>query len=146
MPAIAWWPGKIRPATASPALASTLDLFATIVNLAGLDMRSVVRRSITLDSVSLLPIILPQISHTVASGSDTEPAPQPREVMFLYNGCRLAAVRKGAWKAHYHTEPQNGQGGVGSGSIELPAGDHNPPVLCETQLEPPFFCNTTPNL
>jgi arylsulfatase A-like enzyme len=41
MPAIAWWPGQIPPHGATSAMASSLDVFATVVELAGLDLDAV---------------------------------------------------------------------------------------------------------
>jgi arylsulfatase A-like enzyme len=37
-PFIAWWPGRIPPGVVTPAFATEMDLFPTIVKLAGLEM------------------------------------------------------------------------------------------------------------
>ena len=82
-PAIAWWPGKIKPGQVSQALASTMDLFNTCLTLAGVDIPS----DRVMDGVSLVPVLL-------GTG------PGERNVMFFYRGTRLMAVRKGPWKMH----------------------------------------------
>ena len=41
MPAVAWWPGQIPAHGATSAMASSLDVFATVVELAGLDLDAV---------------------------------------------------------------------------------------------------------
>ena len=51
-PAIAWWPGVIPPHTVTTALASTLDIFATFLELGHAQTPAVV-----LDSHSLVPIL-----------------------------------------------------------------------------------------
>ena len=86
----------IPPHTVTTALASTLDIFATFLDLGRAQTPAVV-----LDSHSLVPIL-------------RDPAKErgQREAMFLYGGCQLHAVRLGEWKAHYVTaapmgEPQN---------------------------------------
>jgi arylsulfatase A-like enzyme len=180
MPAIAWWPGHIAPASASTQLASTLDLFATILDLAGLSHEMPTGR--VMDTYSLRPILLPGSTRTLlgSSGSSEEMTDgggggasssgsagalrrrrpvngvssggpqqqqQQREVMFLYNGCTLAAVRKGEWKAHYRTTPPSGNGGIGGGVFYPPPGDHDPPVLYHIPTDPaerfPIIWNAT---
>ena len=86
----------IPPHTVTTALASTLDVFATFLELGRAQTPAVV-----LDSHSLVPIL-------------RDPAKErgQREAMFLYGGCQLHAVRLGEWKAHYVTaapmgKPQN---------------------------------------
>ena len=139
MPAIAWWPGYITPASASTQLASTLDLFATILDLAGLSDAMPSGR--VMDSYSLRSIL--RVPHStkrkairtelpVATHSDSN----VRREMFLYNGCTLAAVRKGDWKAHYRTSAPSGNGGIGAGVYYPPVGDHNPPILYHIPTDP----------
>ena len=86
----------IPPHTVTTALVSTLDVFATFLELGQAQTPAVV-----LDSHSLVPIL-------------RDPAQErgQREAMFLYGGCQLHAVRLGEWKAHYVTaapmgKPQN---------------------------------------
>ena len=99
-PAIAWWPGTIAPGRVSTALASTMDIFPTAVELAGGQMPG----DRAIDGVSLTPVLRGQRE-------------QVRDVMFYYQGTRLLAVRKGQWKAYVaqpsSTAPAQPQAGAG---------------------------------
>jgi len=53
-PAVAWWPGKIRPGTTSDQLAISLDLMPTMLDLAGVPLPE----GHKLDGVSLAPLLL----------------------------------------------------------------------------------------
>ena len=108
-PCIAWWPGKIKPNTTNPALASTMDIFTTCLELAGVP----VPKDRIIDGVNILPTLL---------GTGTS----PRNVMFFYRGTRLMAVRKGPWKAHFITQ---------AGYREKPK-DHDPPLLFNLEYDP----------
>ena len=149
MPAIAWWPGHIAPASASPRLASTLDLFATILDIAGLVDAMPSDR--VMDSYSLRSILqLPPAPRSTTSAGlsvDGHSGNNGRSEMFLYNGCTLAAVRKGEWKAHYRTSAPSGNGGIGEGVYYPPAGFHNPPVIYHIPTDPserfPIIWNAT---
>jgi arylsulfatase A-like enzyme len=79
VPAIAWWPGKIKPGTTDQT-ALTMDLMPTLLELAQVPAP----RGHTLDGVSLAPLLL--------TGA-TLPG---RTVFWDYNG--HAAVRRGPWK------------------------------------------------
>jgi arylsulfatase A len=128
---VVWWPGHIRAASASPALASTLDIYATFLDLAGAmaalcDTWDVCNRWLramvgllhahmptdrVMDSVSLLPLLIDNPQRT--GGFDTlGRTSRRRQEMFLYNGCELAAVRKGPWKAHYSMSAPAGVSGL----------------------------------
>jgi len=108
-PCIAWWPGKIKPNTTNPALASTMDIFATCLEIAGVP----VPKDRIIDGVNLLPALL-------GTG------PDPRNIMFFYRGTRLMAVRKGPWKAHFITQ---------AGYREKPK-EHDPPLLFNLEYDP----------
>lgn len=54
VPALAWWPGKITPGSVSDDLAISLDLFPTILNLAGVDLPE----EHDLDGIDLSPLLL----------------------------------------------------------------------------------------
>lgn len=84
-PAIFWWPEKIKPAVAHNT-ASTLDLFPTIMSIAGIDMP--VDRSY--DGYDLSPTIF-------------ESKSSARENIFYYHGSKVFAVRQGDWKVHFKT-------------------------------------------
>ncbi len=87
-PALAWWPGVIRPGTVVDAVTSTMDLFPTALAMAGLDLPD----DRIIDGRNLLPIL--------SDGSQTK----IRDTYFYYRGTTLYAVRKGPWKAHFVTE------------------------------------------
>ena len=78
-PAIAWWPGHIRPGVTKQT-AISLDVLPTLLDLAGLPAP----RKRPLDGVSLAPLLL-----------RGEPLPA-RRLFWEFN--RQAAVREGPWK------------------------------------------------
>jgi len=108
-PCIAWWPGKIKPNTTNSSLASTMDIFTTCLELAGVP----VPEDRIIDGVNILPALL-------GTG------PSPRNVMFFYRGTKIMAVRKGPWKAHFIT-----QAGYGEEPKE-----HDPPLLFNLEYDP----------
>jgi hypothetical protein len=141
MPAIAWWPGVIRGGATTTALASTLDIYATFLELAGLSAASSSSSSSAtpVDSHSLVPLLLEpaaaggrrQHSHTSSR----------RDAVFLYNGCTLFAVRLASgWKAHYITQPPKGMVGAAVGSCDsthsIEHGHHSPPILYHIPSDP----------
>ncbi|CAM9487350.1 unnamed protein product [Lampetra fluviatilis] len=84
-PAIAWWPGRIHPATVSRQLGTVMDLFVTGLALAGLMPPS----DRQLDGLDLSPALF-----------NNQTIPRP---VFYYRGNELMAVRCGAYKAHLWT-------------------------------------------
>jgi arylsulfatase A len=109
-PCIAWWPGSVPAGTTTQAISSTLDLFPTIVKLAG----GKLPRDRELDGYDISQVLL---------GKD---ARGPRDVMFFYRDASVFAVRKGPWKLHLTT--QTGYGGK-------PA-QHDPPLLFHLERDP----------
>jgi arylsulfatase A-like enzyme len=77
VPAIAWWPGQIKPGSRTDQLSISLDLMPTMLQLAGLP----VEQDRKLDGVSLLPLLL-------------EGTSLGRRQLF-WNG---VAMRDGPWK------------------------------------------------
>ena len=108
-PFLAWWPGTIKPGGVSAELGSTMDIFSTCLELAG----AAAPTDRVIDGVSLLPIL-----QGTGKGK--------RETMFFYRGTRLMAVRKGAYKMHFITQP---------GYREPPV-DHDPPLLFHLDHDP----------
>lgn len=94
VPAIAWWPGRIKPGTVAEGIASTLDLFPTSLRLAGVQLPA----DRIVDGVDLTDLLL-------------KGAPSPRQTMFYYRGTRLYAARSGRWKLHLLTQDGYGQAG-----------------------------------
>lgn len=83
VPAIAWWPGHIRPGVESASTAMTMDLHPTLLDLAGLDVPAA-GEAHALDGVSLRGELL---------GGDA----LAERILFWRNG-DSAAVRWRAWK------------------------------------------------
>jgi arylsulfatase A-like enzyme/predicted esterase len=83
VPCIMRWPSRIPAGRVTDEIVSTLDLFTTIVNLAGADMP--LQQT---DGIDLRPLLLGALD---AKGRDT---------FFFYSGDELHAVRSGNWKLH----------------------------------------------
>lgn len=110
VPAIAWWPGRIKPGLTSE-VAHGMDLFATAVALAG----------------ATLPADLP-VDGTDLSALLLTGRPLPVRPFFYYRGEEIFACRLGPWKAHFAT--QAGFGGK-------PKPDrHDPPLLFHLGRDP----------
>ena len=56
VPAIAWWPGKIKPGTSTDALSITLDVMPTILSVADIEKP----KNRALDGVDLSPVLFQQ--------------------------------------------------------------------------------------
>lgn len=108
-PTVFWWPGTITPGTVME-MGSTLDLLPTLVRLAG----GTPPTDRVLDGMDISPVLL---------GKGTS----PRETMFYYRGTRLYAVRHGAYKAHFITQPA-----YKPGKPE----EHDPPLLYDLEKDP----------
>lgn len=108
-PTIFWWPGKIENRVVMD-MASTMDLFPTICNLAGVQIPN----DRVYDSYDLSPVLL-------------DNAKGERDVIFYYRDTEVFAVRKGPFKAHFKT--QKGFGGP-------EATVHNPPLLYNLEVDP----------
>lgn len=109
-PTIFYWPGKIKPAVVSD-IGSTLDLFATIVTLAG----GAIPSDRQMDSYDLAPTLF----------ADKK---SPRNEMYYYRGQQLFAVRQGAYKAHFITMSEYQQ--------DNNRQEHNPPLLFNLDVDP----------
>ena len=109
-PGIAWWPGKVPAGKVVTDVASTMDLYATIHNLAGVELP----QDRVLDSHDLTPVL---------NGKGTS----TRKTLFYYRGTRLMAARLGPWKAHFITQSAYG----GGKPVE-----HDPPELYHLEHDP----------
>ncbi len=89
VPCIMRWPGKIAAGMTCEGIASSIDLFATLAEIAGAPLPP----DTTLDSISLV--------ETLLKGKPTK-----RDVFAYYRGPNLEAVRKGDWKRHYFRDAQ----------------------------------------
>jgi len=91
VPGIAWWPGKIKPASVCREVACTMDLFTTAAKLGGAKIPA----DREIDGKDITPLLLGE--------SKVE-----REVFCYYRGTQLYAARVGPWKAHFITQPAYG--------------------------------------
>jgi len=110
VPAIAWWPGTIAAGVTSASLATTMDLYATALALAGVDLPS----ERVVDGVDLTPVLRGYREHV-------------RDLVFYYRGTRLFAVRRGSWKLHFITQSAY----VGDQPVM-----HDPPALYNLDQDP----------
>ena len=109
VPGIIWMPGRIQPNVSSVA-ASTLDIFPTVLALAGVACP----KDVVLDGIDLRPLLV----------ESQLPSPRP---LFFYRGDQLFACRWGDWKAHFRT-----QTGYGPSKVET----HEPPLLFHLGRDP----------
>ncbi len=108
-PTIFWWPGKIKPGVVME-MGTTMDLLPTVCKLAN--------------------ITLPD--DRIYDGYDISPVmfgtgPNPRDVVFYYRDTEVFAIRKGAYKAHFITQPE-----YGSSKRTI----HDPPLLYNLNVDP----------
>ncbi len=109
-PGIAWWPGTIKPASVTHELGSTMDLFATCLTLAGVEIPA----DRVIDGRDMTPILK-------GKGKGK------RDSVFYYRGEQLYAMRKGAYKAHFIT-----QGAYDGTKPEK----HEKPLLFNLEVDP----------
>jgi uncharacterized sulfatase len=83
VPFIARWPGKIPTGHVNTAPAVTMDLFATVLKVAGIPAPS----DRTIDGADIMPMLMTD-------------ATSPHEVIFGLQGQQLATVRDAQWKLH----------------------------------------------
>ena len=91
-------------------LGTTLDLLPTLCQLAKVTLPN----DRTYDGFDISPVIL-------GTG------PSPREVVFYYRDTEVFAVRKGAYKAHFMTQPEYGND---------PKIIQDPPLLFNLNVDP----------
>jgi arylsulfatase A len=109
VPAIFWWPGKIKPGVVMD-IGMTLDLLPTFCKLANVT----VPNDRIYDGYDISPVIF-------GTG------PDPRDVVFYYRDVDIFAVRKGAYKAHFFTQSEYGPDA---------RKEHNPPLLFDLNVDP----------
>jgi arylsulfatase A len=109
VPGIMRWPGHIPAGVPTSAIVSNMDLFTTILKLAGAE----VPKDRIIDGLDLTPLLLNK-------------GPGPRNTLFFYRDTTLYAVRKGPFKAHLIT-----QGGYGEKPVA-----HDPPQLYHLEHDP----------
>lgn len=87
-PTVFWGPGHVEPGIVHE-MGSTLDLFATFLDLAGQALPA----DRVYDGASLAPVLAGR-GHS------------PRQEMFYYHGSELYAVRQGEYKLHFTTKTE----------------------------------------
>jgi arylsulfatase A len=110
VPAIAWWPGTIKPNQTSEAVATTMDLYPTILHLA----KAVVPNDRPVDGNDIVDLF-------------TGKREKVTEIVYYYDKGDLYAIRKGPWKAHFTTHHSYSQ---------EPPQVHNPPLLYNIEVDP----------
>jgi uncharacterized sulfatase len=83
VPLIARWPGRIPPGHVSHEPAIMMDLFATTLTAAGIELP----KDRTIDGRDILPLL-------------TSDAKSPHEAIFSVQGRNLRTIRAGQWKLH----------------------------------------------
>lgn len=110
VPAVAWWPGTIAPNQTSTAITTSMDLYPTILNLAGASLPE----DRTIDGVDLYPLL---------TGKQNE----IQDVVYYYLRDELQAIRKGNYKAHFITKPSY---------KKVAPKKHDPPLLFNIDEDP----------
>jgi arylsulfatase len=83
VPAIAFWPGKIKPGTVTKEITMTMDLMPTYLEIAGVKVPESKANNI-LDGQTLAPVLFNRRA-------------MPRRALFWRSGSQWA-VRRGPWK------------------------------------------------
>jgi len=108
-PAIFWSPGKINPGVVMD-IGTTMDLLPTFCKLANVTLPG----DRIYDGFDISPVLL-------------ETGPNPRDIVYYYRDTQVYAIRKGAYKAHFITQPEYGS--------EVKT-IHNPPLLYNLNVDP----------
>jgi uncharacterized sulfatase len=89
VPLIARWPGKIPPGHESHEPAIMMDLFATTLTAAGIDLP----QDRPIDGLDIMPLL-------------TSDSKSPHEAIFSVQGRNLSTIRAGKWKLHPRGTPR----------------------------------------
>jgi len=108
-PAIFWWPGKIKPGVVMD-IATTMDILPTFCRLANVNLPD----DRIFDGFDITPVIF-------GTG------PDPRDIVFYYRDTQVYAIRRGAFKAHFITQPE-----YGSELVTI----QDPPLLFNLNVDP----------
>ncbi|XP_039261715.2 arylsulfatase-like [Styela clava] len=88
VPAVAWWPGTIKPGVVSNAVVSSLDIFPTVLKIAGSNY--IKRRNLTIDG---------QVNDEVIKGLKSKSYDET--LFFYYNGV-LTSARHQQYKINFY--------------------------------------------
>jgi arylsulfatase A-like enzyme len=86
VPMIARWPGKIPPGIVNNSIAGTIDIFPTILQIAGANVPKT--RITIIDGKDIWPLLT------------SDRADSPHEAIFGMQGTNLMTVRSGKWRLH----------------------------------------------
>lgn len=111
VPAIAWWPGKIKTNTVAEGVATAMDLLPTLAQLTGATLPAV-------------PLDGEDISNLLFSTGEKERS----KPVYFYASEKLFAIRKGKWKVHFTTP--------GSSATRGQAASPEPPLLYDLENDP----------
>jgi arylsulfatase A-like enzyme len=92
VPTLAWWPGKIAPASRCDAVAGTIDLLPTAVAIAGGETPA---GQNVIDGRDLTPLLMGQTDKS------------QRDAHFYFAGYNIQAIRQGPWKLAITTQPES---------------------------------------
>lgn len=123
-PAIAVWPGRIRPGTVSDALVSSMDIFPTIVNYA--DAKMPPNRKF--DGIDIGSILEGK------SNNGHEVLYHPNSGVTHPEG-EIDTIRMGSYKVYWKTGGSTGCSKSCDGKI-APEVIHNPPLLFNVEIDP----------
>jgi arylsulfatase len=115
VPAIFSWPGKIDAGVTTAAFGTTMDVFPTLIKLAG----GMVPTDRPVDGRDLAGVLLENV-----------PGREPE--MYYYFDEALWAVRKGPWKVHFKTTNPSSVQVWGAWEVE----EHDPPLLFNVEHDP----------
>lgn len=111
VPAIFWWPGRIKAGGSVGDIGTTLDVFTTVARLAGAALPA----DRVIDGIDLRAPLFGE-------------GPSPRQSMLYFRGTKIYAIRQGQYKAHFSTKP-----GFGPQLVET---IHDPPLLFDLERDP----------
>jgi arylsulfatase A len=109
VPAIAWMPGTVKNQISS-AVATSMDLYPTILGLAGIETS----KDKQLDGNDIKDLL-------------TGKKDKVTDIVYYYDANNLYAIRKGPYKAHFQTNASYSQ---------KPAEAHTPPLLYNLEHDP----------
>lgn len=109
VPFIAQWNGVIKPSQVISSMATTMDIYTTIINMT----KGAVPTDRVVDGKDIMPML-------------TNKADKVGDEFFYYDAAQLFAVRKGPWKLHLKTTD------VGNGNITV----HVAPMLFNLETDP----------
>jgi arylsulfatase A-like enzyme len=107
VPAIAYWPGKVKPGTVTDETALTMDLFPTMAAMAGTKLPD----GLKVDGLSILPVL-------------REDMKLPKRTLF-WRTKREGAARKGPWKLLMRSKEADAYKFVGLYNLDEDIGEQN---------------------